>query len=454
MAMPFLDLRHFLEYLDTRGELLRINKPVDVKYEIAAYIRKTCDTGGPALLFEKVKGFDCPVVGGVFATRKRVLDCLGMSEADYALKFHDALNSLVSPRLVNSAPCKEVIYKGDEVDLRKLPVPIFSEKDSGPFITLGIVRSQDVTTGRKNTAIYRMEIKGKNRLGILSQDLFLQLQRAEAKNEALPVVITIGTGPVIPIASQWKAPFGIDELELAGALQGKPVETVRAESVDLDFPASAEIVIEGSVLPHQREVEGPFGEVSGYYTPASPKPVIEVVAITHRKTPLFQVALTGKPPTENHFIKQIPLEATFYWELRNRFPGVKAVHFPTSGAVGYLAIIAMQKNHEYEARNLIATMFGSLRNKFIIVVDEDVNIRDIDEVLWAVSTRCRPAEDVILFPRLSGSALDPSAQEPGASTGLGIDATRPRKEAFPDVVRIPGEDQVTLDVPARGGDTK
>lgn len=449
--MPFRDLREFLQLLEENGELLRVTKPVEVKYEIAAYIRKTCDTGGPALFFENVKGFELPVVGGVFATRKRVLAALGVREEDYVAKFKEALSRLTPPRLVDSSPCKEVIWQGNEVDLRKLPVPIFSEKDSGAFITLGIVRSKDVITGCKNSAIYRLEIKGRNRLGIFSQDLYLQLQRAEARNEGLPVAIAIGTDPLIPIATQWKAPFGTDELELAGALRGMPVETVTAETVDLDVPASAEIVIEGRVLPHQREMEGPFGEVSGYYTPASPKPVIEVTAITHRRSPVYQAALTGRPSTENHFLKQIPMEATFYWELRNRFAGIKSVHFPAAGAVGYLTVIAMQKTHENEARNVIATMFGSMRNKLVVVVDEDIDIHDMDQVFWAICTRCRPAEDVILFPRLSGSPLDPSAREPGVSTGFGIDATRPLHEPFPDVVRIPGEDQVSLDFPISDG---
>ncbi|HLC27541.1 MAG TPA: UbiD family decarboxylase, partial [bacterium] len=195
----------------------------------------------------------------------------------------------------------------------------------------------------------------------------------------------------------------------------------------------------------EREMEGPFGEVSGYYTPASPKPVIEVTAITHRQNPIFQAALTGKPSTENHFLKQVPMEATYYWELRNRFSGIQAVHFPAAGAVGYLTVVSMRKTNEYEARNVIATMFGTMRNKVIVVVDEDIDIHNMEQVFWAICTRCRPEEDVILFPRLSGSPLDPSAREPGVSTGFGIDATFPLNGPVPDIVRIPGEDQVSLD---------
>ena len=226
--MPFRDLRHFLQVLEESGELLRVTKPVDVKYEIAAYIRKTCDAGGPALLFENVKGFEHPVVGGVFATRKRVFAALGVREEDYVAKFKEALSRLTPPKRVDSAPCKEVIRRGDAIDLRKLPVPTFSEKDSGPFITLGIVRSKDVVTGSRNCAIYRLEVKGRNRLGILSQDLYLQLQRAETQNEGFPVAIAIGTDPLIPIATQWKAPFGTDELELARQTAESIAEELRS----------------------------------------------------------------------------------------------------------------------------------------------------------------------------------------------------------------------------------
>jgi UbiD family decarboxylase len=250
---------------------------------------------------------------------------------------------------------------------------------------------------------------------------------------------------VIPLATQWQAPYGTDEMDLAGALRSEPVEVVKAETVDLEVPATAEIVIEGTVLPNVREEEGPFGEVTGYVTPAHPRPVIEVSAITHRTNPIYQAALTGMPTTENHVLKQIPMEATYYWELKRQHPGVTAVHFPAAGGVGFIVVVAMKQIREFEARNVIATMFGSRRNKIIIVVDDDVDLYDMEKVMWAVATRCRPEDDVIVFPRLVGSQLDPSAKRIGWGSGLGIDATRPVGEPFPQVVEIPGVENVSFE---------
>ena len=448
--MPFRDLRQFIAHLEEQKELRRIRKPVDIKYEIAAYIRKTSDIKGPALLFENVNDSKVPVLGGVFATRKRALLALETSEKECAEKFHYALEHLIPPRKISSGPCKEVVLKSEEADLSRFPIPIFSQNDSGPFITAGLVISKDPESARNNTSIYRLQVHGARRMGVKAQQLQRQFRKAEAKAEALPVAIAIGTDPVLMLASQWDAPYGVDELELAGALRGEAVEVVRAETVDLMVPATAEIVIEGYIRPQIREVEGPFGEVGGYSTPKFPKPVIEVTAITHRKDPIFQAALTGMPTTENHILRQIPMEATYYWELKKRHPGVTAVHFPAAGAILFLVIIAMKQTYLYEARNAIASMFATRRNKIIIVVDDDVDIYDMEKVMWAVATRSRPEEDVVVFPRLSTSGMDPSAfrlegTDSFWNSGLGIDATKPYGQPFPDVVEIPGVDKVNLE---------
>ena len=443
--MPFSDLREFLKFLEEHGELLKTKKPVDTKFEISSYIRKTSDQRGPALFFENVKNFDMPVVGGIFATRERAFLALETSSQDYVHKFQNALDHLLPPKLVSNAPCKDVIHTGNDVDLTRLPIPIFSEKDPAAFITLGLSISRDPKSGGKNTSIYRLQLKGRNRLGIMAQHLVRQLVEAESLGKGLPIAIAIGTDPVIPLATQWMAPYGTDEMALAGALRGQPVEVVKAETVDLEVPATAEIVIEGNVLPNIREQEGPFGEVSGYYTPANPKPVIEVSAITHRKNPIYQAALTGMPTTENHILKQLPLEATFYWMLKKEFPGVTAVHFPAAGTVGMISVIAMKQAYECEARNVIATMFGSRRNKITIVVDDDVDIYDMEKVLWAIATRTQADEDIIIFPRLVATAMDPSVRKFRVGSSLGIDATKPFGQQFPEMVTIPGADRVSLD---------
>ena len=443
--MPFNDLREFIGFLESKGELIRTKKPVDVKYEISAYIRKTSDVQGPALLFDNVKEFTIPVLGGAFATRKRALLALETSNEDYVNKFHDALDHLVAPKLTANAPCKDVIIKGQDVDLNKLPVPIFSERDPAPFITLGLCISRDPKSGGKNTSIYRLQLKGRNRLGIMAQHLVRQLMEAESIGEGLPIAIAIGTDPVLPLATQWMAPYGTDELALAGSLRGAAVEMVKAETVDLEVPATAEIIIEGMVLPNVREDEGPFGEVSGYYTPSNPKPVIEVTAITHRKNPIYQAALTGMPTTENHILKQLPLEASYYWQLKKEFPGVTAVHFPAAGTVGMTCVIAMKQAYECEARNLIAAMIGTRRNKITVVVDDDIDITDMEKVWWAITTRTQADEDVIIFPRVMATAMDPSVRKLRVGSSLGIDATVPFGQYFPEIVKVPGADKVSLD---------
>ena len=443
--MPFKDLREFLNLLEEKGELLKTKKPVDVKFEIASYIRKTSDQHGPALLFENVKNFNMPVVGGVFATRERAFLALESSPQDYVNRFEHALDHVVPPKLVSTAPCKDVIHTGKDVDLTRLPIPTFSEKDPAPFITLGLCISRDPKGGGKNTSIYRLQLKGRSRLGIMAQQLVRQLTEAESIGKGLPIAIAIGTDPVLALATQWMAPYGTDELALAGALRGEPVEVVKAETVDLEVPATAEIIIEGMVLPNVREEEGPFGEVSGYYTPANPKPIIEVSAITHRRNPIYQAALTGMPTTENHVLKQLPLEASFYWQLKKEFPGVSAVHFPAAGTVGMTCVIAMKQAYECEARNVIAAMIGTRRNKITIVVDDDVDIFDMEKVWWAIATRTQADEDVIIFPRVVATAMDPSVRKLRVGSSLGIDATKPFGQRFPEIVKVPGVEGVSLD---------
>jgi len=335
------------------------------------------------------------------------------------------------------------VSTGAKGDLARLPIPTFSIGDGGPYITLGMVIANDPDTGATNAAIRRLQLKGKNRLGIMAHgQLATQQAKAEARDEALEVAIAIGCDPVIPLVNQWRAPYGVDELTLAGALRGQAVEVVRCRTVNLEVPATSEFVIEGRILAHVREIEGPFGEVTGYQTPASPKQVIEVTAITHRQHPVYQTVLTGIPTTEHHILKQFAIDATYYAELRRWFPGVRAVHFPGAGAGGLIAVIAMKQHAKYEARNVIAHMLGTIQNKLVIVVDEDIDSFNIEHVMWAVATRCRPDQDVIIYPHLLGGNLDPSAQEIGSTCGMGIDATRPFGEPFPAVTTIPGVERV------------
>lgn len=439
--MAITDLRQFIQALEQDDELLRIDDEVDLKFEISGYIRNTSDVEGPALLFESVKGHSMPVVGGLYSSRRLMLKAMGTSEEKAVNHYLDAMRNLSEPCLVDSGPCKEVIKLGEQASLAELPIPTHGEQDSGPFITAGVAISKDAEDGGKNASIYRFELQGERQLGVLApvpHHLGLHYQKAESLGRPLEVAIAIGVSPGVLICTQWEAPYGVDELTLAGALQGRPLEVVKCETVDLEVPATAEIVIEGKMYPGKRQMEGPFGEYTGYYTGAYPKPYLEVTAITHRRDAIFHTALTGMPTTDNHVLKMIPMEASCYAFLKQRFPGVKKVHFHGAGGVGLLAIVAMRQHTKYEARNMLATMLSAQGTKVVIAVDEDVDVFDLDKVMWAVCTRSQADKDLIVLPRTAAFQLDPSAPERGVMTTMGIDATKPYGEDFEDVVLVPG----------------
>ncbi len=444
--MPFDDPRDFLEYLEERKELLRITAEVDPKFDIGAYIRKTSDQQGPALLFENVKGSGMAVAGGIFATRARVLLALETDKETVYERFYDGVTNPIPPRLIETGPCKDVILTGEAVNLETLPIPTYALKDGGAFITHGVQISKDPETGTKNASIYRMQLQGKRQMGILCEgfhDLYRQYVKAEAKDEPLEVAVALGVDPVIMLATQVRAGYGQDEMEIAGGLRRKPVDLVKCETVDLEVPATAEIVIEGRMMPHRRESEGPFGEYSGYYGPEALRPVVEITAVTHRKDPIYHAGLTGEPMTENHFIKVLPYETTMYKDLKAGFPGVKAVHYTAAGCCEYLVYVSLKTTFRGEGRNVLMAILGNiLHPKIAVVVDDDIDIFKDEKVLWAVTTRSRPAEDVIIVPKYPSPALDPTAPEGTLGSAMGIDATRPYGEPFPEAPTHPGLESV------------
>jgi UbiD family decarboxylase len=439
--MAITDLRKFMQQLEKDGDLIRIQESVDLKFELSGYIRKCSDEEGPALLFENVKNSSMPVLGALYNNRRLMLKALQTTEENAVNDYLEAMQNLSDPVLVDSGPCKEVVHTGEAVSLDELPMPVFSELDNAAFITCGVAISKDIDDGTKNASIYRFEKQGKKQLGVYApvpHHLGVHYQKAEEKNVALEIAIAIGVSPGVQICTQWEAAYGVDELTLAGALQGKALEVVKCETVDLEVPATAEIIIEGIMHPGERQMEGPFGEYTGYYTESYPKPCMEVTAITHRHDPLLQVALTGIPTTDNHVLKLIPMEASCYAFLKQRFPGVNKVHFHGAGGVGLLAIVSMKQRTKYEARNMLGTMISAQGTKLAIAVDEDIDVFDLDQVMWAVSTRFQADKDVIILPRCAGFQLDPSAPEIGVYSAMAIDATKPLGEEFEKEVVVPG----------------
>ena len=445
--MAFKDMRDFLNHLEESGRLVRVQDEVALEYELAAYLRKASDMGddGPALLFEKVKGHDFRVAGGLYANRQLMLEALETTEQEANAKYLNAIDNLKEHRLLDRGPCNEVIRLGDEADLTGLPIPTYCELDGGPFITLGIAISKDPEDGGKNASIYRHQVLGKRRLGVLSpppHHLGVHYKKAEALGKPLELAIALGVAPSTLIATQWEAGYGVDELTLAGAFLGEPLEVVKCQTLDLEVPATAEIIIEGRMPPGIREYEGPFGEYTGYYTQASDKPVMEVSAITHRSNPVLLAGMSGVPTTDNHVLKMIPMEASCYAMLKRKFAGIKRVHFHGAGGVGLMCVVAMKQYARNEARQVLATLLGSQGSKLAVVVDEDIDIHDMDKVMWAICTRVQAQKDVMILPRMTLWQLDPSAPDDGSYSVMGIDATRPFGEEFEQVALVPDVDKV------------
>ncbi len=444
----FEDLRSYLSYLEERGQLLRVGEEANPKFEIAAGIRKTSDIEGPALLFENIKNYPgWRVLGGLFATRKLVALALETPEDQLLERYMTLEEKRIPPEMVATGPCKEICWKGGEVDLHRLPMVTHSEKDVGPYITIGVQIGKDAETGVRNVSIHRMLLLGKDRLSLWAPSdhhLGRMILKAEEKGRGLEVATAIGVEPTIIIGSQAKVPYGVDEFHVAGGLRGAPVKLTRCETIDVEVPATSEVVIEGVTVPRERVADGPYGEYPGTYSEAKNAPVLKVTAITMRKNPIYQTALTGFPVTENHTLIEYANAAVVYREVKKIVPEVRAVHMTPGGTFRHHVVVSIKKRSEEEARNVILALLAlGIGLKQVIVVDEDIDVRDPLDVEWALATRMQPDKDIIIIPRLACSTLDPSVPVPRTTAGLGIDATMPigDSERFQKVL-VPGVEKV------------
>ena len=444
----FTDFREYLAYLEKKGLLARIKKEVDVKFEIAAGIKKISDHDGPALLFEKVKGYPSwTVAGGIFGTRKLLAAAFETTEEKLLEKTMDLENKKIPPRIVQNGPCKEIILKGNDVDLTQLPIVTHGEKDAGPYILAGVQLAKDLKTGVRNVSMHRMLFIDKNHLSCWApQDRHLGrlILQAEDLKRPLGIATAIGLEPSVPLTSQAKVMMGVDELDLAGGFRGAPVDLVRCETIDTEVPAHAEIVIEGETVPFKRVPDGPIGEYPGCYSDVKQAALVKVTAITMRKNAIYQTVLTGMPRTENHWMQQLYNESAAYRRVREIVPEVKAVNVTHGGTSRHHVVVSIKKRHESEARNVILALFGgNFGIKHVIVVDEDIDVFNPHDVEWALNNRMQPDKDIIIIPNLANSTLDPSAPLPRTSAKWGIDATMPLtdNEKYKKVY-IPGEDKV------------
>ncbi|MFH1821319.1 MAG: UbiD family decarboxylase [Methanobacteriota archaeon] len=436
--MPVKDLRTFLQKVDDEKELIRVKKEVDSKTQMGALFT---DAGkmGKAVLFENVKGHpDWRVVGELLTTRKRQAIALETTQERLLLEYVDRLSKpLTKCKIVSSGPVKEKVFMGDEVDLNKIPVLIHCEYDAGPYIGSGICVTKDPETGIQNESIMRLQVKGKNRTGIMigpQRHSWLHLEKYEKMNKPMPITMVIGHYPLLDLACTTVYPYGVDHFDAAGTILGEPLAVTKCETSDLNVPAHAEIVLEGEIQPKFREYEGPFAEFSGQYGDGN-YPVIQVKAITMREDAIYRHIQTYPPPCE-HFIAALPIEALIYQRVKDvdAYVDLKDVHVPSWGGM-WTAIVKFTPHFDGQAKNILLAMMStaSLYPKIVIVVDEDVDIHDPADVQWAISTRVNPATDIITVTGTRNHPMDlsiplvtpPDADMQRVGGKIGIDATKP-----------------------------
>ena len=428
-----MDLRQFLKVLEAEGELQRITTEVDPKHELGA-ICKVCNEkpNSPALLFENVKGSSIPVVGQLLATDQRVALALGLEPEN---AFEETVRRTATPiatRLVPSGPCQEVVMKGSEVDITKLPLCTNNPRDGAPYITAGHVIIKDPEYG-KNLSIYRMMLISKNEVTIRftpGHDGYDFIKNAEKRGQkTFEVAVCVGVPPAVYVASQFEPRIGVYELEIAGGLAGAPIDVVKCQTVDLEVPALAEIVLEGEVtIPAKTTKEGPFGEFCGYTTQEVPNErVMTIKAMTHRKNPIYHNIWLGKPPHEHLYVDALTYAVAAYQELKPAYPALKKAYAPPWG-VSIVLILQLEKRlmRAGIVDNILAASLYTRSGKWkhVIVVDEDIVLENPNEVLWALTTRFQPATDMYVIPRGITSTLEPSATAEGMTSKLMLDLTR------------------------------
>jgi 2,5-furandicarboxylate decarboxylase 1 len=446
--VPYADFRAFLDVLRSKGELIDVDRPVDLFCEVGKALRKTAAVSGPALNFTK-NGTEFPLVGGIYNTRSKALLAFESDEAHVFEKILAGLAKPIAPTMISgTAVTHDVVITGGDIDLAKIPIPTYSPDDGGPFITPGIVVSKDPETGVPDIGHYRFQIMGKSEMSFLAQPFhrfgkhIVKARKMGMKKYAAAVIY--GVDPILAYTCTIQVPDGTNDFEIAGGLRGAPVELVKCKTIDVDVPAHSEIVIEFEVDLEKDVFEGPLGEYTGYYTPGSMKPLANVTAITHRTGAYCQALLTGVPPTENHILKQLPFEASFFQMMKKQFPTLHSVCIPPSGGVSFSIVMSMQPRYAGEARHaILAAMSTNLRPKIVTVVDTDINVQSSAEVEWATAFRMQPQRDVIVVDGLPAGPLDPSVDESvpldsRTASSIGIDATRPFGLEFQKVADVPG----------------
>ena len=451
----FNDLRDFISYLEQAGELKRITTPVDPNLEMTEICDRTLKRGGPALLFENPVGSDIPVLGNLFGTPKRVAMAMGQDDVnalrdvgkllaflkepeppagwkdllEKAPKFKNAL--YLSPKEVRKPACQDVVIEEDDVDLTKLPIQTCWPEDAGPLVTWPLVITRGPHKARQNLGIYRMQLIGKSRLimrwlahrgGALD---FREWQQAHP-GEPFPVSVAIGADPATILATVTPVPDTLSEYGFAGLLRGAKTEVAKSLDNDLQVPASAEFVLEGHIAPGDMAPEGPFGDHTGYYNEVEHFPVFTVTKITHRKDPIYHSTYTGRPPDEPAVLG-VALNEVFVPILQKQYPEIVDFYLPPEGCSYRMAVVSMKKQYPGHAKRVMFGIWSFLRQfmytKFIIVTDDDVDVRNWQDVIWAMTTRMDPARDTVMVENTPIDYLDFASPVSGLGSKIGFDAT-------------------------------
>ena len=449
--MKFRNLREFIDFLEERGELRRVSATVSRDLEITELADRMVKSGGPALFFESVEGSNVPVVIGLYGTHQRVAWALGVSDVETITDRVRKLLGMVQgpppgllgklrtvgdliglarsqPKIVGSGPCQEVVLEGEDVDLGVLPALKCWPEDAGRFITLPLVISRDPDTGLRNVGTYRMQIYDKRTTGMHWQTHKVGAHHARAgKNaglERMEVAVALGGDPTTIWSGSMPLPPGIDEFAVAGIIREEAVELVRCKTVDLEVPAQAEFVLEGYVVPGETRAEGPFGDHTGYYSPAEEYSVFHVTAITHRRDPIYPTTVVGRPPSEDFFMGKAS-ERIMLPALQMAVPEVVDINMPAEGIFTNYVLVSIRKEYPGHARKVMYALWGigqMMLVKGIVVFDGHVDVQDLSEVAWRVGANVDPSRDLVIVEGAIDD-LDLSATTSKFGSKLGIDAT-------------------------------
>jgi len=432
------DLRSFVDDYGRAfpGEVVRVAEPVTTDYDVMALVLEyERRRRFPILLLERVQGSDIPIVCNVVASRRALAFALDVPESRLALEYARRIKDPIKPVVVGDPPFRQRVLTGPDLDLARLPIPTYFPGDAGRYLTAGLLVARDPETGVETEGYHRFQVKGRDRMGVSLHSrrrMFEYQRRAEALKQPLPCAIALGVHPLVSMGSLAYPPPDVGKFEVVGGLFGAPLEVAPCATIDLQVPAAAEIVIEGEILPGVREPEGPFGEFTGYFSRRSTEHVFVASAIAMRERPWFQSIGSGRAGDHITTLGLVR-EAEIHNAVSRVIPNVTGVHVPLSGTSSFTAYVAIKQGRPGEAKHVIPIVLGVDHYlKLVVVVDDDIDVFDEADVLWAIATRMQADRDLVTIAGSLGALLDPSADDHGVTAKLGIDATRPFGEPFAD----------------------